>query len=151
MCNGHFPNELRSVGSLHLFRKKSRLLQQVFWCNRWPSCHPTVKYHGTKGNAHSTNCNQWPDIISSSSWTSDRMGMPALWYQYENLIPLPVSDTPSVLWHCWLGCRKGTRPVKNWVVRCWHGYLVTFPVQAHLGSPRKGPLKGCVCTHFRHI
>jgi len=29
----------------------------------------------------------------------------------------------SVLWHCWLGGRKGIRPVKNWVVRCWHGYL----------------------------
>ena len=30
---------------------------------------------------------------------------------------------PSVLWCCWLGGRKGIRPVKNWVVRCWHGYL----------------------------
>jgi len=30
---------------------------------------------------------------------------------------------PSVLWRCWLGGRKGIRPVKNWVVRCWHGYL----------------------------
>jgi len=24
-----------------------------------------------------------------------------------------------VLWHCWLGGRKGIRPVKNWVVGCW--------------------------------
>jgi len=31
---------------------------------------------------------------------------------------------PSVLWHCWLGGRKGfCRPVKNWGVRCWRGYL----------------------------
>jgi len=30
---------------------------------------------------------------------------------------------PSVLWQCWLGDRKGIRPVKNWVVGCWHGYL----------------------------
>ena len=30
---------------------------------------------------------------------------------------------PSVLWHCWLGGRKGIRPVKNWVMGCWHGYL----------------------------
>jgi len=29
----------------------------------------------------------------------------------------------SVLWRCWLGSRKGIRPVKNWVVGCWHGYL----------------------------
>ena len=30
---------------------------------------------------------------------------------------------PSVLWRCWLGGRKGIRPVKNWVVECWRGYL----------------------------
>ena len=30
---------------------------------------------------------------------------------------------PSVLRHCWLGGRKGIRPVKNWVVGCWHFYL----------------------------
>jgi len=30
---------------------------------------------------------------------------------------------PSVLWRCWLGVRKDIRPVKNWVVECWHGYL----------------------------
>ena len=29
----------------------------------------------------------------------------------------------SVLWRCWLGGRKGIRPVKNWVVGCWHGCL----------------------------
>ena len=27
-------------------------------------------------------------------------------------------DLPSVLWHCWLGIRRGIRPIKNWVVRC---------------------------------
>jgi len=30
---------------------------------------------------------------------------------------------PSVLWCCWLGGRKGIRPVKNWVVGCWRGCL----------------------------
>jgi len=30
---------------------------------------------------------------------------------------------PSVLWRCWLGDRKGIRPVKNWVVGYWRGYL----------------------------
>jgi len=25
------------------------------------------------------------------------------------------------LWCCWLGNRKGIRPVKTWVVGCWHG------------------------------
>ena len=32
-------------------------------------------------------------------------------------------STPSVLWRCWLGGRKGNRPAKNWVVGCWRGYL----------------------------
>ena len=35
----------------------------------------------------------------------------------------PFSASPSVLWRCWLGGRKGIRPVKNWVVGCWRGYL----------------------------
>ena len=30
---------------------------------------------------------------------------------------------PSMLWHCRLGFGKSIRPVKNWVTRCWHGYL----------------------------
>ena len=29
----------------------------------------------------------------------------------------------SVLWHCWLGGRKGIRPVEDWVMGCWRGYL----------------------------
>jgi len=34
-----------------------------------------------------------------------------------------VFIVPSVLWRCWLGGRKGIRPVKNCVVGCWHGHL----------------------------
>ena len=30
---------------------------------------------------------------------------------------------PSVVWHCWLGVRKSIRPVNNWVMRWWCGYL----------------------------
>ena len=30
---------------------------------------------------------------------------------------------PSVLWHCWLGDRKSIRPVKNWVMTWWCGYV----------------------------
>jgi len=81
---------------------------------------------------------------------------------------------PSVLWRCWLGGRKGIRPVKNWVVRCWCGYLsgarcrlthaqlmplpltiscsskiqigFTFLVPAHPGSPEQRAVKRvCVC------
>jgi len=34
-----------------------------------------------------------------------------------------TGNTPSVLWRCWMGSRKGIRPVKNWVVGCWRGCL----------------------------
>ena len=30
---------------------------------------------------------------------------------------------PSALLCCWLGGRKGILLVKNWVMRCWRGYL----------------------------
>jgi len=37
----------------------------------------------------------------------------------------PNSFFPWVLWRCWLGGRKGIRPVKNWMLAgaCWHDYL----------------------------
>ena len=82
---------------------------------------------------------------------------------------------PSVLWRCWLGCRKGIRPVKKWLVGCWRGYLsgarcrlayspanatghslslasvksrLVLPFWYQLTGvvPDKGPLNGCVCV-----
>ena len=75
---------------------------------------------------------------------------------------------PSVLWRCWLGVRKGIRPVKTWVVGCWHGYQlmplpltvscfskiqigrpIAFLVPAHPGSPGKKAVKRvCVCSFY---
>jgi len=80
-----------------------------------------------------------------------------------------ISKVPSVLWRCRLGGRKGIRPVKNWVVGCWRGYLSAarcrlahgqlmpmpltvscfskiqigfiFLVPAHLGSPGQRDVK----------
>ena len=80
-----------------------------------------------------------------------------------------------MLWRCWLGGRKGIRPVKNRVVGCWCGCLsgarcrlAYGPADAtatHLSLasvksrlvlpfwywltwvvPEKGPLNGCVCV-----
>jgi len=81
-----------------------------------------------------------------------------------------------VLWRCWLGGRKGIRPVENWAVGCWRGYLsgarcrlkciwssgchchslslasgksrLVLPFWYRLTRvvPDKGPLKGCVCV-----
>jgi len=81
-----------------------------------------------------------------------------------------------VLWRCWLGSRKGIRPVKNWVVGSWRGYLsgvrcrlaygpadatatyclllasvksrsvLPFWYRITLVVPDIGPLNGCVCN-----
>jgi len=87
---------------------------------------------------------------------------------------IQVVNVPSVLWRCWLGGRKGIRPVKNWVVGYWSGYLtgvrcrlarpswchchslslasvksrLVFPFWYRLTQvvPDKGPLNGCVCN-----
>ena len=80
---------------------------------------------------------------------------------------------PLVLWRCWLGDRKGIRPVKKLsgvgvviclerdadlhmaqmmplplTVSCFSKIQIgfTFLVPAYLGSPGKGPLNGCVCV-----
>ena len=78
---------------------------------------------------------------------------------------------PSVLQHCWLGGRKGIRPVKKlssgvlawlsvWskvqtcICHCHSLSLASvksrlvfpFLVPAHPGCPGQGPLNGCVCV-----
>jgi len=35
------------------------------------------------------------------------------------LISLTEISITSVLWHCWLGDKKGIQPVKKWVLVCW--------------------------------
>ena len=45
------------------------------------------------------------------------------WGELIYSTPLYLLAGPSVLWRCWLGSRRVIRPVKNWVVGCWHGYL----------------------------
>jgi len=67
---------------------------------------------------------------------------------------------PSVLWHCWLGGRKGIRPVKTWVVGCWRGYLSGARCRLAYGPADatathclllvKGPLNAHVCVTYCH-
>ena len=94
---------------------------------------------------------------------------------------IQTTAMPSVLWHCWLGSRKGIWPVKMWVLGCWRGYMsgarcrlgprygpadatathflasvksrLVLPLWYQLTSvvPDKGPLNGCVCIHTTAI
>ena len=102
----------------------------------------------------------------------------ALWYVMYLRRTSCLHLWPSVLWRCWLGGRKGIRPVKNWVVGCWRSYLsearcrlayvpaeatathcfllqlnpdwFTFLVPAYPGSPGKRAVKW-VCVMFAPI
>ena len=82
-----------------------------------------------------------------------------------------IGELPSVLWRCWLGSRKGIRPVKNmgddggghWLVWMeWHpaGWSVCLPLlifpctiksrssllaEAHPGGPGKQAVKRLWC------
>jgi len=38
-------------------------------------------------------------------------------------VPVHVLPCISTQSHCWLGGRNSIWPVKNWVMRCWCGYL----------------------------
>ena len=49
-------------------------------------------------------------------------------------------DLPIVLWRCWLGGRKGTRPVKNWAVRSWCGICLEQGADLHIAQLMPLPL-----------
>jgi len=129
---------------------------------------------------------QWHQLghmqVCTSLQTDNHASTPPLryWYNDYNIQPVLLEHTsPSVLWHCWLGGRKGIRPVKNWAVGCWCGYLsgarcrlaygpavplpltvscfskiqigFTFLVPAHSGSPGQRAIKRvCVCVTWTH-
>jgi len=67
----------------------------------------------------------WPGSITECSqhmnWTDLQQVNPVTRHIYWSSVSLSL--LPSVLWRCWLGSRKGIRPVKNWVVGFWRGYL----------------------------
>ena len=96
---------------------------------------------------------------------------------FEYTIDFIKTIVPPVLWRCWLGGRKGIRPVKNWVVGCgmvicldrgallhmaqlmplpltvcWFSKIqtgFTFLVPVHPGSPGQRSVKrACVCEPY---
>ena len=67
-----------------------------------------------------TGCSSWQ--YSVVEWWSCGKTAGSI-YSSVSLSALFLFFVPLVFWHYWLGGRKGIRPVKNWVVGCWHGYL----------------------------
>ena len=127
-----------------------------------PAAQPTASKHWRPNGCSS----------SSSSMPPYHQLIKYLGYNYLFVFSVFSLLMPSVLWHCWLGSRKGIRPVKNWVwgagmviclergadlhmaqlmrlpltVSCFSKIQTgfTFLVPAHPGSPDKGLLNGCV-------
>ena len=73
------------------------------WSWRW--CCQLAEFYG--------------DYSTREIITFDNFSVPFVYmYIFYQLLVIP-----PVLWRCWLGGRKGIRPVKNWVVGFWRGYL----------------------------
>ena len=109
-------------------------------------------------------------MLSLMQWVSYLVTVESYRFTYRD----KDRNLPSVLSHCWLGGRKGIRPVKSewWgtgvvicleqgadlhmaqliplplTVSCFSKIQIgfTYLVPAHLGSPGKEPLHGCVCV-----
>jgi len=63
----------------------------------------------------------WPRTLSQAlEFLSPDVQIHSCCFIQSVLLP---SVLPSVLWRCWLGGRKGIRPVKKLSVGCWRGYL----------------------------
>jgi len=77
--------------------------------------------------------------------TSDNIWIHSVFHSTALIVPVltyvVVIDyyaVSSVLWRCWLGGRKGIRPVKNWVVIC--GVVICLESGADLHMSQLIPL-----------
>ena len=68
-------------------------------------------------------CQCWLSLCQRVCWSTFTICYLCCSMPSVHMPSVHMPSIPSVLWHCWLGGRKGIRPVKNWVVGCWRGYL----------------------------
>ena len=157
--SGHTSLQRRNTQH-HINAKKAALLPAI--TSR--KCQRPPKYY------------HFSALLLISTCYSQRVAVSTTWYCRSTFtLEWYCTIVPSVLWRCWLGGRKGIRPVKKlsgevlaWLsvwsevqtcimaqlmplpltVSCFSKIQVgfTFLVPAHLGSPGKGPLNGCVCV-----
>ena len=100
-------------------RRITRKLVNGFWRNFWRGRAWLKDQYNFGGDPdHALD----PGVQSPKSGSSRSAEVCALWVLLV-LLYFNALLVPSVLWHCWLGSRKGIRPVQNWVVGCLHGYL----------------------------
>jgi len=64
------------------------------------------------------------DLVSLQPITSWRWRARDRWTRRDDFVVGHFRSVhAAVLWRCWLGGSNDIRPVKNWVVGCWRGYL----------------------------
>jgi len=96
----------------------------------------------------STTVAKQPDISSTIFWQTRHLfkGIHGSWNFLLFSISLMPSFFPSVHWHCWLGDRRGVRPVNRWVLVSWRWrydwsfacllcYIYCFSCHHHLHHP----------------
>ena len=149
-------------------------------CERWccrpgksTARHAACRDQAPTGRAAQVDC-QSSAVHSPGAARTSPQSAPATHRHMRPFTSLQCFD-PSVLCHCWLGGRKGIRPLKNWVVgagvviclergadlhmsqlmplpltvSCFSKIQIgfTFLVPAHPGSIRKRAVKRvCVCV-----
>ena len=110
--NAYFIVVVRELFNISFSIRSIRISQVADWC------HSTITRMDTQNVVSLANGNC---TVARSRWIiGTAVGMAGVDLKIHSV---SVQVRPSVLWRCWLGGRKGIRPVKNWVLGCWHGYL----------------------------
>ena len=111
------------------------MCKRFVWPREWWVCVSAARHRAWLWRLSASDIWLWPSYwlwrVRLPSWRSTP---PRTRLQHQHW-PVQVAHSsltyllsyfslkPSVLWRCWLGGRKGMRPVKNWVMGCWYGYL----------------------------
>jgi len=71
-----------------------------------------------------TKCTTFSQLFSTKTQHQDFTGPEKSKDEFQHFSGLfGTLGLPSVLWHCWFWRQEEHLACKNWVVRCWHGYL----------------------------
>ena len=100
------------------------------WCVR-----PTAKIHANGSHLKKTSLTE-PAYIVNTTFRIQQSSFLLISFKICNYKKYSIqspwftsyyyyyySSVPSVLWRCWLGGRKGIRPVKNWVMGYWREWV----------------------------
>jgi len=130
------PNRRSSIELIFKILPRDALQCKVRSCCRMSSVCPSVRLSVTlvdhdrigwkswKVIARSRQLKHWKcQLCSTLMYIVDSHNFAPCMDEHNLFCSSVWSWLPSVLWLCWLGIRKSIRPVKNWVMGCWRGYL----------------------------